>query len=362
MFDAIKPLLDSGLINEEVGQELTEAWESRLTEAREQLRAELREEFAQRYEHDKTVMVEALDRMVTEGLAQEIEGIAAEKQQLAEDRVRFQARMKESSTKFNDFMVSKLAEEIGELRRDRKMHSEGFAKLEKFVVGALAEEIMEFAKDKRDVVETRVRLVRDARGQLEALKSRFVSESAAKLGQSVSRHLKAEMNQLHEDIKVARENNFGRKIFEAYAAEFGSTYLNENAEIRKLSSLVTRKNQQLEEAIRIVSKSKQLVESKEKEIRIIKDSNQRTAAMDELLAPLNQEKQEVMRNLLESVQTSRLKGAFEKYLPAVLNDAQPRTRKNLSESVREVTGDKTVKAAEEEDRSNVIDIKRLAGL
>ena len=362
MFDAIKPLLDSGLINEEVGQELTEAWESRLTEAREQLRAELREEFAQRYEHDKTVMVEALDRMVTEGLAQEIEGIAAEKQQLAEDRVRFQARMKESSTKFNDFMVSKLAEEIGELRRDRKMHSEGFAKLEKFVVGALAEEIMEFAKDKRDVVETRVRLVRDARGQLEALKSRFVSESAAKLGQSVSRHLKAEMNQLHEDIKVARENNFGRKIFEAYAAEFGSTYLNENAEIRKLSSLVTRKNQQLEEATRIVEKSRQLVETKEKEIRIIKESNQRTAAMDELLAPLNEEKQEVMRNLLESVQTSRLKGAFEKYLPAVLNDAQPRARKNLSESVREVTGDKTVKAAEEEDRSNVIDIKRLAGL
>ena len=362
MFDAIKPLLDSGLINEEVGQELTEAWESRLTEAREQLRAELREEFAQRYEHDKTVMVEALDRMVTEGLAQEIEGIAAEKQQLAEDRVRFQARMKESSTKFNDFMVSKLAEEIGELRRDRKMHSEGFAKLEKFVVGALAEEIMEFAKDKRDVVETRVRLVRDARGQLEALKSRFVSESAAKLGQSVSRHLKAEMNQLHEDIKVARENNFGRKIFEAYAAEFGSTYLNENAEIRKLSRVVAHKNQQLEEATRIVEKSQQLVESKEKEIRIIKESNQRTAELEELLAPLNEEKQEVMRNLLESVQTSRLKGAFEKYLPAVLNDAQPRARKNLSESVREVTGDKTVKAAEEEDRSNVIDIKRLAGL
>jgi hypothetical protein len=362
MFDAIKPLLDSGLINEDVGQELNEAWEQKLTEAREQVRAELREEFAQRYEHDKTVMVEALDRMVTEGLTAEIEAVKAEKQALAEDRVRFQSKMKESSTKFNDFMVSKLAEEIGELRKDRKMHSEGLQKLEKFIVGALAEEIMEFAKDKRDVVETKVRLVREARGQLEALKARFVSESAAKLGQSVSKHLKAELNQLHEDIKVARENNFGRKIFEAYAAEFGSTYLNENAEIRKLSSLVTRKNQQLEEATRIVEKSKQLVESKEKEIRIIKESNQRTATMDELLAPLNEEKQEVMRNLLESVQTTRLKGAFEKYLPAVLNDAAPKQRKVVTESVREVTGDKTVKAAEEEDRSNVIDIKRLAGL
>ena len=362
MLDAIKPLLDSDLITEETRQEISEAWEAKMTEAREQVRAELREEFAQRYEHDKTVMVEALDRMVTDGLTAEIQAVAAEKQALAEDRVKFTGKMKESATKFNSFMVSKLAEEIGELRKDRKMHSEGLQKLEKFIVGALAEEIMEFAKDKRDVVETKVRLVREARGQLEALKSRFVKESAAKLGQSVSKHLKAELNQLHEDIKVARENNFGRKIFEAYAAEFGSTYLNENAEIRKLSSLVTRKNQQLEEATRIVEKSRQLVETKEKEIRIIKESNQRTAAMDELLAPLNEEKQEVMRNLLESVQTSRLKNAFEKYLPAVLNDAAPKQRKVVTESVREVTGDKTVKAAEEEDRSNVIDIKRLAGL
>ena len=362
MFDAIKPLLDSGLINEEVGQELSEAWESKLTEAREQLRAELREEFAQRYEHDKTVMVEALDRMVTEGLTAEIEAVVAEKQSLAEDRVQFRRRMTESSTKFNDFMVSKLAEEIGELRRDRKMHSEGFKKLETFIVGALAEEIMEFAKDKRDVVETKVRLVREARGQLEKLKARFVTESADKLGKSVAKHLKAEMNQLHEDIKVARENNFGRKIFEAYAAEFGSTYLNENAEIRKLSGMIARKNQQLEEATQIVEAKNRIVETKEKEIRIIKESNLRQSTMEELLSPLNEEKREVMQNLLEGVQTSRLKGAFEKYLPAVLNDAQPRARKNLSESVREVTGDKTVKAAEEEDRSNVIDIKRLAGL
>jgi len=361
MFDAIKPLLDSGLINEEVGRDLNEAWESKLTEAREQLRAELREEFAQRYEHDKTVMVEALDRMVTEGLTAEIEAVVAEKQSLAEDRVQFRRRMTESSTKFNDFMVSKLAEEIGELRRDRKMHSEGFKKLETFVVGALAEEIMEFAKDKRDVVETKVRLVAEARGQLEKLKARFVKESADKLGKSVAKHLKAEMIQLKEDINVARENNFGRKIFEAYAAEFGNTYLNENAEIRKLSGMITRKNRQLEEATRIVEAKNRLVETKEHEIRIIKESNVRESTMEELLAPLNSEKQEVMKNLLESVQTSRLKGAFEKYLPAVLANKSTEGKTALRESVREVTGDKTVKAAEE-DRSNVIDIKRLAGL
>ena len=174
MLDAIKPLLDSGLINEDVSEALNEAWETKLTEAREQVRAELREEFAQRYEHDKSIMVEALDRMVTDGLSAELQNVISEKKSLAEDRVKFQSKMKESSTKFNDFMVSKLAEEIGELRKDRKTHNEGLHKLEKFIVRALAEEISEFAQDKKDLVETKVRLVSEARNKLESLKARFI--------------------------------------------------------------------------------------------------------------------------------------------------------------------------------------------
>jgi hypothetical protein len=363
MLDALKPLLDSDLINEDTRQEISEAWEAKLNEAREQVRAELREEFAQRYEHDKTVMVEALDKMVTEGLVSEIEAVAAEKQALAEDRVRFQAKIKESATKFNDFMVTKLAEEIGELRKDRRTHNEGLEKLEKFVVRALAEEIMEFAQDKQDVVETKVRLVRDARDTLENLKARFVTESANKMSQAVSRHLKAELSQLHEDIKIARENNFGRKIFEAYAAEFGSTHLNENAEVRRLRQEISAKDQQLAEATRSAEDARVIVESKEREIRMIKESNERESTMEELLAPLNEEKREIMKNLLESVQTQRLKGAFEKYLPAVLAEGKTaKARQVIAESHVAVTGDKNVKVHEEEDRSNVIDIKRLAGL
>jgi hypothetical protein len=363
MFDAIKPLLDSGLINEDVSQELNEAWESKLTEAREQVRAELREEFAQRYEHDRSVMVEALDKMVTEGLAAEITAVAQEKQQLAEDRVRFQTKMKESATKFDSFLVTKLAEEIGELRRDRRTHMEGIEKLEGFVVHALAREIQEFAQDKRDVVETKVRLVREARGKLEQLKSRFIRESASKMSRAVSQHLKQELSQLQEDIQAARENNFGRKIFEAYAAEFGATHLNEKAEVRKLRDQLEDKHRRLAEAVRLSERARVLVESKEREIRTIRDSNQRQQTLEELLSPLNEDKREVMRNLLESVQTSRLKSAFEKYLPAVLEDRSPKARRVIAEQVTAVTGDKSVPAnTVQEDRSNVIDIKRLAGL
>ena len=362
MLDAIKPLLDSNLITEETRQEINEAWETKLNEAREQARAELREEFAQRYEHDKSVMVEALDRMVTDGLTAEVKAIAAEKQAIAEDRVKFHGKMKESATKFNNFMVTKLAEEIGELRRDRKQHNEGLEKLENFVVHALAREIQEFAQDKRDVVETKVRLVREARGKLEQLKARFIKESAEKMSQSVSRHLKAELTQLHEDIRVARENNFGRRIFEAYAAEFGATHLNEKAEVRKLYDLVSRKDRQLAEAIKLGHKAKVLIEHKEREVRMLKESNERDSTLEMLLAPLNREKAETMRNLLESVQTARLKNAFEKYLPAVLEDRSVRTSKVITEQVTAVTGNKTVQNVPQEERSNVIDLKRLAGL
>ena len=365
MLDAIKPLLDSDLINESTRQEINEAWEAKLNEAREQARAELREEFAQRYEHDKTVMVEALDRMVTEGLNAEIAAVAAEKQTIAEDRVKFQQKMTESATKFNSFLVTKLAEELGELRKDRKAHNEGLEKLEGFVAHALARELREFAQDKQDLVNTKVKLVREARSKLESLKKKFVAESSAKMSQAVSKHLKAELSQLQEDIQVARENNFGRRIFEAYATEFGATHLNEKAEVRKLHDMLAQKERKLDEAIQLTARAKTLVESKERDLRILRESNERENTLGELLRPLNKEKQEVMRNLLESVQTQRLKNAFEKYLPAVLADNKPaKANKVIAESVTEVTGDKTAARAQEDtaEASNVFELKRLAGI
>ena len=329
MLDAIKPLLDSDLVNEDTRQAIAEQWEAKLVEAKETVRSELREEFAQRYEHDKTVMVEALDKMVTDGLATEISQISEEKKALANDRVKFNKSMTENANKFNGFLVQKLSEELRELRKDRISSKTGFEKLESFVVGALAEEIKEFASDKKDLVETKVRLVRNARGQLDNLKSKFIKESAKKMSSTVSTHLKAEMGQLKEDIKSARENNFGRRIFEAYATEFGATHLNENAEVRKLNAAVVRKDKQLAEAIKIQHQAKKLIENKNHQIKVIKEANERDATLDELLSPLNDEKRSVMTSLLENVQTSRLKNAFEKYLPAVISEDKRQLRKPL---------------------------------
>jgi hypothetical protein len=366
MFDAIKPLLESGLINDDIGAQLNEAWESKLNEARQQVRAELHEEFAQRYEHDRIVMVEALDKMVTDSLSEEIEEFRAEKAAMNEDRVKAQQKLHESATKFNNFMVTKLAEEIKELRSDRIVAKESQQKLEQFIVHALAREIKEFSQDKQAVVEAKVKLVAEGRKQLEALKSRFVAESAKKLSAAVAGQLKGEMSQLKEDIKVAKENNFGRRIFESFASEFSVTHLSEKQETRKLMSALAEKEAQLAESQKQIDNAKKLVESKEREVRIIKESNQREKLMGDLLGSLNEEKAKTMQSLLESVQTGKLQATFDKYLPAVLNtgaDKKPVKQAITESRISEVTGDKSAKQEVEVfDNNNVIDLKRLAGL
>jgi hypothetical protein len=361
----IKTLLESGIVNTETAQAINEAWETKLNEARESVRAELREEFSRKYDHDKNVIVEALDKMVTEGLAEELAEFQSERVAMSEDRVQAKQKLRESAAKFNDFMVSKLSEEIKELRKERQIQNESRDKLEQFVVQALAREIKEFETDKRAVVEAKVKLVAEGKAQLEKLKQNFITESAKRINTIVTKQLKGEIVALKEDIQSSRQNAFGARLFEAFAAEFSATHLNEKAETRKLMAQLAAKEVQLAESKKQISQARTLVESKEREVRIIKESNLREKTLSELLGTLNEEKATVMKDLLESVQTPKLKGAFDKYLPAVLNQAQvtPAKKAVITESVA-ITGDKSATKTEvdTEERDNVIDIKRLAGL
>ena len=255
------------------------------------------------------------------------------------------------------------------MRTDRKVQLENQDKLQKFIVHALAKEIKEFAQDRQAVVEQRVKLVAEGRKQLTALKSKFIAESSKRVGATIATHLKSELSQLKEDIKTARENNFGRKIFETFAGEFSTTYLNDKAETRKIVKVLNDKEQELAESMVKLAKAQKIIESKEREVNIIKESTQREKEMVKLTASLNNEKAQVMRSLLESVQSDKLKNSFDKYLPAVLNEGSEKARKSsLTESVSTVVdGNKSAKKEQyvEEDydaRSNVIDLKRLAGL
>ena len=64
MIDALKTLFENDVVSEEIRAQIEEAWEAKVRENKQSVTAELREEFAQKYEHDKQTMVEAIDMLL----------------------------------------------------------------------------------------------------------------------------------------------------------------------------------------------------------------------------------------------------------------------------------------------------------
>lgn len=365
MFESLKMIFENGGISEKVQQEIQEAWDERIKENRKQVTAELREEFAKKYEHDKGFMIEAIDKLISERLAEEIEEFRDDRSQLAKSKARYAMAIREHSELLKNFVFSQLTAEVQELHQDRKKMNESVNTLKDFVVESLAGEIAEFYQDKQALVETKIKMIRESKSSLNKIKRKFIENSAMMVSRTVDKTLRKELSQFKEDIYQARQNDFGRKLFEAFAMEYAGSYLNEKSETSKLLKVINLKDEQLAEARVYASKALKLAESQRNENRHLLESTKRTNILAELTAPLSHEHKEIMLDLLESVQTNKLRNSFEKYLPAVIDEKQKKsTKKNLNES-KEVTGNREYSQnnfSRHSDDANVIDIRRLAGL
>jgi hypothetical protein len=354
MIDAISKLVESGAISEDVQKSIQEAWDSKIKENKEVVGAELREEFAKRYEHDKANMIEAIDKMMTEKLSEEITKFVEDRKALAQEKIAYKENVGAHSAKLQEFVMKKLAEELKELHGDRKGVHENFKKMEEFVVNALAKEIKEFHEDKKGVVETKVKLVAEAKKQMAKMKEAFITKSAKVVESAVNKKLAEELKSLKEDITAARTVNFGKKIFEAFASEYQNSYLNEKSETAKLMKVVDETTLKLKDAEKAVEEKKAVIESKEAEAKRQSDLMERKEKMAEMLKPLGKQKGEVMAQLLESVQTANLQTSFDKYLPHVMNDKPVASVKQV---MTEAKGDREVR-----EDAELTNIRKLAGI
>jgi len=363
MLDALKQLFENNVISEEVKADIEKAWDTRITEARTQLTQELREEFAQRYEHDKQVMVEAIDRMLGDQLRDEIKQFVEDRGQLAEAKARVVVEGRKTARLMKEFITRQLAAEVKELHEDQVQMAGKFKTLEKFVVEALAQEIAEFHLDKQDLAKTKVKLVREGREALAKMKEQFVKRAAQLVESTVEKTLTKEIGQLKEDIESARRNDFGRKLFEAFSSEYQNSYLNEKSETSRLLKVIDTKELELATAKNAVAEARLVMESKVKEVKILKESQERQGIMNELIAPLAPQQKAIMKELLESVHTTKLRNSFEKYLPSVIAGDAPQKKKQALVEAKEVTGNKeTNSVSSSKEDANIVDIRRLAGI
>ena len=360
---SIDELLKSGMLSEEVRTSISEAWETKLTEAREEIASELREEFAGRYENDKSNIVEAMDTMIGEVIAKELNEFQADKHQLAEDRVAYRKHMKEHSIVLDEFVMETLRKEISELREDRAAQDKNMIQLEGFVLEQLTKELNEFHDDKRSLVEAKVKMIKEGKKAIAETKRKFVETAANKVEAVLESTIKTELTTLREDIQVAKENTFGRKIFETFAAEFMGSMLNEGTEVSKLSKTMNELRSKLDEANNAVAKKDVMLKESARKSRIAEDTASRKNIMNEMMSPLSKQQKEIMNALLESTTTGNLQATFNKYLPSVLKEdiKKPQTKKVISETARVVTGDKAV-STEVDNSADIVNLRKLAGI
>ncbi len=400
----LKELLENEVLGPEVKTALQEAFNKKIQETE----ARLQEAYAARFENDKSVLVEAMDNMLNDAIRAELLEFAEDRTALIAQKAKlskatlaakkvYETKMQEHVNLLNTFLSKQLKEEIAEFQADRKkliaqrkqmaaevqtvkestkkQYAAKLAKLEEFVIKNLSEEIAEFQIDKKALVEQRVKLAAEGKKKLHETQSKFIGEATKLIDSTLNEVIRSELVQWRDDIKVARENNFGRRIFEAVAAEYMASYLSEGSEVKKLTKEIAKTQQRLAEAQAEIKKQATLTESAKAEVKAAQEKAARLETLSELLAPLSRDKKAVMEEMLRNVKTTNLREAFTRYLPAVINgnvQSVP-SKTTLAENTQTksvaITGDRKNKLTEaviEESKANensdIASILYLAGI
>ena len=359
--DTLRKALNETSLPESVKASIQEAWETKLTETREEVAAQLRDEFALKYEKDKGEIVEAMDAMIRESLTEQVKELVEAKKSHMVAKVKTKKKLKESMDVFNKFIVESLTKEVREFKADRKAVEVKLDEMNKFVTEALAKELGEFQADRKQLVEDRVNHKIQSKKELAEAKKELISKMATVCESFIKKHLTEEMTQLKSELIEAKKKHFGMKVFESFAAEFGSSFFNERTEVKKLVSVINSQNQKIEESSKEIAKRDKMIVESNNKLRITQDRAARTKTLNELCSSLTGSKRKLMEELLEKVPTQKLTESFNTYLTAVISD----NRKVISEVktstnapvLKEVTGNKETllsKANSASDQKSVL--------
>ena len=191
-----------------------------------------------------------------------------------------------------------------------------------------------------------------------------LKELVEKIDAFLEMRIANEINELTEDLEEVRKNDFGRRVFEAFANEYMMHYADEDSS-----------EGQLQEALeRIQDLENTLEETEQKRAKV-----ERAVKMDDVLTPLAGRSREVMEAILKNVDTENLEEGYNTFIGRVLRETEEvddseKEDKVLAESEEKTTLEEGV-ALTGDTEENVLTedvdsghqerldrIKRLAGI
>jgi hypothetical protein len=228
--------------------------------------------------------------------------------------------------------------------------------VETFVAKKLEEEVTELKADIerfRDLeAEYAEKIVEEKHAMAETL-TEELDQLINKMDAFFELRLTEEFEELKEDLEVVKQNDFGRRMFEAFATEFSRSYVDEDSIQSKLSAALAK----FEDAEKTIAK---LEESQAKMVR--------EAKLEKILTPLQGKKKEQMAFVLANVETSRLEEAYNHFIGRVLKDQSAQSEVDAKAALTEsasvvVTGDESSTPAKQAAAGDKYShLRKLAGM
>ena len=107
-------------------------------------------------------------------------------------------------------------------------------------------------------MKQRVKMIEEGKTKIEETRKEFIKRSANLVESTVQDLLRKELTQFRNDIERSRQNAFGSQLFEAFAAEFRTSFFKDNAEVNKLQQKVTEADDKLSKAKKLFAESQKI--------------------------------------------------------------------------------------------------------
>lgn len=163
-------------------------------------------------------------------------------------------------------------------------------------------------------VEYAEKLSEAKKGMVESYKS-DVTELVDNLDKFLELKITEEFAELEESINVAKRNEFGARMFEAFSTEYATKFINESEIHKQLDAAKAELN---------------VITAKLNEATASRVKAERTLKMESVLGLLSGGQRELMETILSGVRTEDLEKSYTKYISRVLKESQQPTEKEVT--------------------------------
>lgn len=360
-------------------------------ELKNEARKEVYEELSKQAKQDKEKIIESMDKLSRQTINEEMKKIDIHRKKLIEEKLALQKakanvakevadkvavikenfnnklknvqttmqnKLEEEKSKFIDtaskWLNESVKKEMTEHYNDRKQLGDALEQFGKFI----SEQVSMQAKNHKDEMKSldalRVRLVQEQKEKISEAKKQFFAEASTKMQKFMQETLTRELKQFRQDIAENRKKAFGMKIFESFAKEFAVKFFNEDKVVKSMFESVKASQNKLMYSNKVLEKQLNEAKNQVNQLSAINNKLSRDKIINESIAHLPIDKQNMMKNLVKEIATEKLEESIKRYIPMILGNSSTNQINKNDRVLKE--GKKVTFLTGESKNKNAIDL------